>query len=141
MKKLVFSFFFLFLVFSKGFCSSEKQSIEKVVEDYQNAVNTRNKNKLQSLFVEPDSYDVQMFLKYLDLYQESGLNFQYKIDVIELIVNGSIAEARLKTVTKLVSDDSSVDLMVLLGTSLIDSVMTLRKVNGTWKIVGEKVLE
>ena len=141
MKKSILFVLFILLSCSFIFGASEKENIERIVKEYQNALNSHNKQKIKSLFEEPDSYDVQLFLQYLDVYQESGLNFQYKIDVIESKINGSIAEARLKTVTKLVSDDSSVDLSALFGNSLIDSIMTLRKVNGSWKIVGEKVLE
>lgn len=140
MKKIsLFILLFSFLSFT--LIANDKDSIEKVVNEYQNAVNSYDSEKLKKLFAEPDSYDVQLFLMYLVGMHEQGLNFKYQIDVIETKINGSIAEARLKTVAKLLSEDNSVDLMPLFGSSLIDSIMTLRKVNGSWKIVAEKVLE
>ena len=142
MKKTLLFIILFFAIFTSAFCASEKNAIEKVVEEYQNAVNSYDKDKLKALFAEPDSYDVQLFLLYLIGMHEQGLNFHYKIDVIETKINGSIAEVRLKTVAKLLSgEDNSVDLMPLFGSSLIDSIMTLRKIDGSWKIVAEKVLE
>ena len=141
MKQKVMFFLLLMFIISYGFCDTEKKSIEKVVTEYQKSINTYDIKKLKSLFIEPDSYDVQIFVIYLEGLHEQGLNIKYTIDVIELHVYDKIAEVRLKTVAKMLADDDSFDLMTLFGPSLVDSIMTLKKVNGFWKIVGEKIIE
>lgn len=130
---------FVFLFVS---CTSEESAIKQVVSTYQNAMNQNDKNSIIELFDNPSTYGLDIAFAMVDVYKEQGIKTSYTIDILEVKINGNIAEAKLKTSVKYSGEDKeTIKALQMFTPTVIDSVMTLRKENNNWKIVAEKVIE
>ena len=123
-------------------CTSEESAIKQVVSTYQNAMNQNDKNSIIELFDNPSTYGLDVAFAMLDVYKEQGIKTSYAIDILDVKINGNIAEAKLKTSVKYSGEDKeTIKALQMFTPTVIDSVMTLRKENNNWKIVAEKVIE
>lgn len=140
------SFSFLLAAISFVFflsCSNKDELlIKQTIQEYQTALNNNNTEKLIELSETPDTYTISLASQYINMFTEIGLKPEFTIDIIELKINDNIAETRLKTTTRYIGDDKdAISAMSYLVPPVTDSVMTLKKVNDTWKILTEKDIE
>ena len=142
MKKTILSsllILFFLLFFS---CTSEENAIKAVVNKYQNAINSNDKTAITELFETSSKLGLEFAFAMLDAYREQGISTTYSIDVLEVKVNGNIAEAKLKTsVTYSGEDKETIVALQMFTSSVVDTIMTFRKTNNVWKIVAEKSLD
>ena len=142
MKKTILSsllILFFLLFFS---CTSEENAIKAVVNKYQNAINSNDKTAITELFETSSKLGLEFAFAMLDAYREQGISTTYSIDVLEVKVNGNIAEAKLKTsVTYSGEDKETIVALQMFTPSVVDTIMTFRKTNNVWKIVAEKSLD
>ena len=142
MKKTILSsllILFFLLFFS---CTSEENAIKAVVNKYQNAINSNDKTAITELFETSSKLGLEFAFAMLDAYREQGISTTYSIDVLEVKVNGNIAEAKLKTsVTYSGEDKETIAALQMFTPSVVDTIMTFRKTNNVWKIVAEKSLD
>lgn len=124
-------------------CSNNDEIlIKQTIQEYQTALNNNNTEKLIELSENPDNYTISLASQYLNMFTEIGLKPEFTIDIIELKINDNIAETRLKTTTRYIGDDKdAISAMSYLVPPVTDSIMTLKKVNDTWKILTEKDIE
>lgn len=142
MKKLFSLLFTLFSFFLFLSCSNEDAQIKQTIQEYQTALNNNDTDKLIELCENPDTYTISLASQYIKLLTDKGLKPEYTIDIIELKVKENIAEAKIKTTTNYISDNKEViEALNYLGTPVTDSIVTLRKTNGSWKILTEKVID
>lgn len=140
------SFSFLLVAISFIFflsCSNNDELlIKQTIQEYQTALNNNNTEKLIELSETPDTYTISLASQYINMFTEMGLKPEYTINVIELSLHESIAKATLKTTTNYIGDDQEVIAAIkYLVPPVTDSILTLKKINNTWKIIDEKVIE
>ena len=142
MKKIITTSLFIISLILFFSCTSEENAIKEVVNNYQNAVNSNDKNKITELFETSSKLGLEFAFAMLDAYREQGISTTYSIDVLEVKVNGNIAEAKLKTsVTYSGEDKETIAALQMFTPSVVDTIMTFRKTNNVWKIVAEKSLD
>lgn len=137
-KKIILLLVFLLtvLLFS---CSSEENAIRNVIKQYQTALNSNNTEKVIELFEPSSAYGLQLSFAMLDVYREKGIEISYTIDVIDIKINENIAEARLKSSVSYSGEDKqTITALQMFTPSIMDTIMTLRKTENSWKIVDEK---
>lgn len=123
-------------------CYTEENAIEEVIKKYQTALNSNETEQVIDLFEPSSAYRLQLTFAMLDVYRENGIETSYTIDVIDIKINGNIAEARLKSsVFYSGSDKQTIAALQMFTPSVMDTIMTLRKIDNIWKIVGERECE
>lgn len=142
MKKIITTSLFIISLILFFSCTSEENAIKEVVNNYQKAVNSNDKKKITELFETSSKLGLEFAFAMLDAYREQGISTTYSIDVLEVKVNGNIAEAKLKTsVTYSGEDKETIAALQMFTPSVVDTIMTFRKTNNVWKIVAEKSLD
>lgn len=132
-------FLFTLLLFS---CSKEENAIKEVIKQYQTALNSNNSEKAIELFEPSSAYGLQLTFAMLDVYREKGIETSYTIDIIDIKINGNIAEARLKSSVSYSGEDKqTIAALQMFTPTVVDTIMTFRKTNNNWKIIAEKSLD
>lgn len=138
-KKIILLILVAFAFFS---CSNDENEIKQVVNTCQNALNSNDYEAFANEFETPSSYELKTAFEMLDVYKKHNIETVYTIDVLEVTVNGNIAEAKLKTSVKFLGNDKdTVRALTAITPAVTDSIMTFRKMNNNWKIIAEKIIE
>ena len=142
MKRKYCCLILFFLLFSFASYGEEKDTLRNVIEEYTKALNETNKEAIKSCFDNPNSISVNYILNFFDICKEYGVEIKYDILILNISIFDNIAEVKLKTICTLSGkDEESTKLLQMYSPPLINSIMTLRKNNGEWKIVSEEIIE
>lgn len=123
-------------------CGSDVNSIKKIIGDYQNSLNTYDYDGVKNLYDDPDSYALTISIAMIEALREEGINATYMINVMDVRVVDSVAEAYLKTSIKYSGENAdTIKALSLFTPALTNSTMTFRKTNAGWKIIGEEITQ
>ncbi len=106
MKKILIAILLLFSL-SSLFALSDKEEIENALTVYQNAFNTRDKEKFKSVVMNPENVDSAFSL--LELPYMTQYNFQVEITVLNIEIEG--AKASVETYLKFTMDLGDMEYM------------------------------
>lgn len=136
-KTLLFLLLSIFCV-SFTFAISDKQQVENVIHEFQDAINCYDKDRVKNVFEDKTSFDNAFEL--FDIYYAMNLSVYIEFGILETKIANNLAEVTAKMYTKISPKSETLE-CELFEPQMFNILFELRKNNGIWKIVDRKPLD